>query len=108
MMNRIKNKRKAAGEIMVCGGTDMILSTRKTLRKPLKYMWPGLSFIRNLSCSGSWSFCYSETKEWKGLNKTSVWRVLTLVMVRETRTCQGKWCLLTYISRYVSTEKSWT
>lgn len=57
MMSRIKNKRKAAGEIMVCNGTDMILSTGKTLRKPLKYKGKAWPHIRNLSCSGSWSFC---------------------------------------------------
>lgn len=55
-----------------CNGTDMLLSTSKILRRPLRYTWLGLSFIRNLSCSGGWSFCYSETKEWKGLNKMSL------------------------------------
>lgn len=61
----------------LCNGTDVILSTSKILRRSLRYMWPDLSFIRSfVPCSGSWSFCYSETKEWKGLDKMSLLGVL--------------------------------
>lgn len=33
---------------VVCSGTDTILSTSKTLRRPLRYLWPGFSFIKKL------------------------------------------------------------
>lgn len=89
---------------VMCSGTNVILFARKTLRRPL----PVLSFIRSLSCSGSWSFCYSNTMEWKGL-KTSLLRGLWISYQWGKNECvRGNGVLLTYISRYVSTNQSWT